>query len=83
MKIKDLRLRLERKKAIFSDLQHLERAVSNDPELRELLDKKCNTRNIGQAITEARMSFYDKEILKLEKLIDETEVNLDIDYDEL
>lgn len=76
MKVKDIRPVLEKKRGQFSDLQYLERALLNNPELCEKLNKECETNNVLEAVREARMSFYDHEILRLEKMIDEAEVTM-------
>ena len=74
MKVRDAKAILERKREFFSDLQHLECKLVNTPDLVENLNNLCETSNILQTIREARMSFYEHEILSLEKKIDEAEI---------
>lgn len=78
MKVKDVKPILERKRSHFSDLQHLESKLQNDSDFTEKLNELCGTSNILQSIREARMSFYDHEVLALEKKIDEAEIQEDL-----
>lgn len=75
MKVKDVKPMLEKRKGQFSDLQHLELKLQNDSKLCEKLNKECGTNNILEAVREARMLFYDKEISRIEKMIDEAEIS--------
>lgn len=74
MKVKDIKPILEKKRAFFTDLQNIELKIRDNDELCEELNDKLGTANIRQTIIEARMSFYDNEILKLELMIDDAEI---------
>lgn len=74
MKVKEVKPLLEKRKGQFQDLQHLERELSNNQELCKQLNDLCQTTNVLEAVREARMLFYDKEILRIEKMIDEAEI---------
>lgn len=74
MKVKEVKPLLEKRKGQFKDLQHLEHELSNNQELCKQLNDLCQTTNVLEAVREARMLFYDKEILRIEKMIDEAEI---------
>lgn len=74
MKVKEIKPLLEKRKGQFQDLQYLERELLNNPELCKQLNDLCKTTNVLEAVREARMLFYDKEILRIEKMIDEAEI---------
>lgn len=74
MKVKEVKPLLEKRKGQFQDLQRLERELSNNQELCKQLNDLCQTTNVLEAVREARMLFYDKEILRIEKMIDEAEI---------
>lgn len=76
MKVKDIKQTLERKREFFTELQCIELKLRDNKELCKELNDKLGTTNISQTITEARMSFYDNEILKLERMIDNAEIQL-------
>lgn len=76
MKVKDMKPILQKRRKQFSDLQHLEHVLSNNQELCDKLNEECETTNILEAIREARMLFYDNEILRIENMIDEAEINV-------
>lgn len=74
MKVKDVKAVLDRKRDYFEDLQQIELKLRNNNNLCDKLNQEFGTVNIMQAIIEARMCFYDNEILRRENLIDNAEI---------
>lgn len=69
MLVKDLMPVLNKKREFFEDLQKIELSL-RDADLCKELNTRIGIDNIQQTIIEARMSFYDNEVRKLEKLIE-------------
>jgi hypothetical protein len=65
---------LERNKVIFEDIAALEKLLENNQELCYQLNAQCETHNILTAVREARMCYYENEVLKIEKWIDNAEI---------
>ena len=79
MKVKDVRLLLEKKEQIFKNLQNLELKIRNDKNFKEYLNSQCDLSiDVETMIREVRMSFYDKEILRLREILDNVEIPSDI-----
>lgn len=74
MKVKDIKPTLDEKNKIFADLQRIEIKLRDDKQLRDELNDKLGTHDVHQTIVEARVSFYNNEISKLEELIDNAEI---------
>lgn len=77
MKVKEANAMLEKKQAVFQDIQKLETLLRNNEVICRELNEKCGVADLFRSITFARMSFYDNEILKLKTLIDEAEIEID------
>ena len=79
MKVKDVRLLLEKKEQIFENLQNLELKIRNDKDFKDYLNSQCDLSiDVETMIREVRMSFYDKEILRLREILDNVEIPSDI-----
>ena len=79
MKVKDVRLLLEKKEQIFENLQNLELKIRNDKNFKDYLNSQCDLSiDVETMIREVRMSFYDKEILRLREILDNVEIPSDI-----
>lgn len=75
MKVKDVRLLLEKKEQIFENLQNLELKIRNDKDFKDYLNSQCDLSiDVETIIREVRMSFYDKEILRLREILDNVEI---------
>lgn len=71
LKVKDIRPVLERQMEYFKDLQQIELKLHDNEELCTKLNEELGTVDILKTIVKARSSFYDNEILRRERMIDE------------
>lgn len=76
MTVKEVRKLLARRKQQVEALQSLEHLLSTDAEFLKQLQHRCSEPDILEAIIEARKTLYDKEVLRIQDLIEDAEINL-------
>jgi hypothetical protein len=65
---------LERNKVVFEDIAKLEKLLECNQEICYQLNFQCDADNILAAVREARMCYYDNEVLKIKERIGNAEI---------